>query len=323
MEQHKRKLTGLISTVLVLLLPLIGFWQRWNIYDAWRLNGYAPSTQVVTLADETSVNETGRKLFYVNHPKLETKTEFRQNCPTGEQTIVLGCFVPFQGIYLQNIDDQRLAGVMQVTAAHEMLHAAYQRLSMSEKKRVGALLDAEFAKLKDERIKNTIEDYKKAGADISNELHSILATEVRELSPELETYYKRYFTDRYKVVAFSEHYEAAFTSRKAQVAEYDKQLASIKQQIDNLTAELDTDEQALNAKQEEMNKLAKANNIQQYNAQVPVFNAMVQAYNNKVSRVRSLIDTYNDIVKKRNDIALEESELVKAIDSRPDTVKTE
>jgi hypothetical protein len=67
--------------------------------------------------------------------------------------------------------------------------------------------------------------------------------------------------------------------------------------------------------------LAKSNKIDQYNAAVPGFNALVQEYNNEVAQVRNLIDSYNAIVKLRNDIAVEESELVKAIDSRPDTVK--
>jgi hypothetical protein len=230
MEQATKNTTRFVSALLVLLLPVVGFWQRWNIYDKWQLRNYTPSSQVVSLANDASGNDTGRRLFYVNHPQLDTKEEFRKNCTTGEQTIVLGCFVPFQGIFLQNINDERLTGVIQVTAAHEMLHAAYQRLSPSEKKRVGALIDADFANLKDERIKSTIEDYKKAGADITNELHSILATEVRTLSPELENYYKNYFLDRSKVVDFSDKYEAAFTGRKAQVAAYDKQLADIKQQ---------------------------------------------------------------------------------------------
>ncbi len=308
---------------LVLALPALGFWQRWNIYDQWRLHNYVAPAKVVTLANETSVNETGRRLFYVNHPSLDTKEAFRGHCTSGEQTIVLGCFVPYNGIYLQEIADPRLAGVMQVTAAHEMLHAGYQRLSTADKKKVDGLLKAQFAATQNQRIKDTIEDYKKAGADINNELHSILGTEVRTLSPELETYYKRYFTDRSKVVTYSEQYEAAFTSRKALVADYDKRLEAIKTQVDTKNSQLVASQAQLDNMQQELNRLSAAKKYDEYNAAVPVFNNLVRSYNAQVGQVRALIDEYNNLVKARNDIALEESELVKAIDSRPNTVKTE
>lgn len=272
------------------------------------------------MANETSVSETGRRLFYVSHPSLDTKEAFRQHCTGGEQTIVLGCFVPFNGIYLQEITDPRLSGVMQVTSAHEMLHAGYQRLGASEKKKIDALLVAQFAATQNQRIKDTIEDYKKAGADINNELHSILGTEVRSLTPELETYYKRYFTDRSRVVAYSEQYETAFTSRKAQVAGYDKRLEAIKQQIDISNGQLVSKQSEIDARQNELNRLSAANKYEEYNAAVPGFNSSVRSYNSQVGQVRSLIDEYNALVKARNEIALEESELVKAIDSRPSTV---
>lgn len=320
MQPLSKRFFTLSLTLAILLVPFAAFMERWNLYDAWRLHGYTPPAPVAQLAADTALTDTGRRLFYVNHPDLEDKDTFRQQCATAEQTIVLGCFIAYKGIYLQNITDPRLTGVQQVTAAHEMLHAAYERLSPSEKTRIGKLLNDKLASLDNARIKSTIDDYKKNGADVTNELHSILPTEVRDLPPELETYYKQYFSDRQKVVGFSEQYEAAFTSRKQQVAAYDQQLAEIKKDIDVSNAALDGRQQAINAKQKELDSLLASNRTSEYNAAVPGYNAMVQDFNNQVNRVRGLIDTYNSIVKKRNDIAAEEGELVKAIDTRPSTV---
>lgn len=324
MAPYTKRALKLFGTLCLAALPLVIFWQRWNIYDAYRLQGYTPPTKVVALADETSMSAPTRRLFYVYRPSLETKESFRQHCTSAEKSIVLGCYISLKGIYLQEISDERLTGIMQVTSAHEVLHAAYDRLSASEKKQVNSWLNARFELLpSDHRIRQTIEEYKKTGADINNELHSILPSEIRDLGPELEAYYSRYFIDRTKIVAFSERYEAAFTSRKQQVAEYDKQLAALKVEIDAGNASLKAQQRDIENRQAELDRLESANKIDQYNAAVPGFNSRVSAYNAQVARVRALIDRYNQTVQLRNDIALEEGELVKAIDSRPSTVPTE
>lgn len=323
MQTNAKPSRSIIATLLLIAIPAFLFFQRWNIYDAYRLQGYTPPAPISSLAQETAMTETGKKLFYVNHPEQSDKEVFRERCTTGEQTIVLGCFIAFQGIFLQDIDDDRLNGVQQVTAAHEMLHAAYQRLSASEKNRIEALLNEQFAAMDNPRIKQTIEDYKNAGADITNELHSILGTEVRDLSPELETYYKRYFTDRIRVVEFSEKYESAFTSRKNQVRAYDEQLNQLKSDIESSNADLARRQAEIENRQAALERYLAANDTESYNAGVPGFNALVDAYNRQVNRVRGLIDEYNAIVKLRNEIALEESELVKAIDTRPTPVQAQ
>lgn len=321
--QEQRRFPSWIFSLILLLLLVIGGVKRWDIYDSWRLHNYQAPSEFVAIANATAMNDTARHLLYVNHPALEDKTAFRDKCAKGEKTIVLGCFVPFNGIYVQNITDERLNGVLQVTTAHETLHAAYQRLSPSDKKKVNAWLEADFAKLQDQRIKDTIQDYRNSGADIDNELHSILGTEVPNLSPELETYYKRYFSDRSKVVAYSQAYETAFTSRKAQIAAYDKQLEELKKSIDAHNISLDAKETQLNASERELQQLKRSNQVEAYNAAVPAYNAQVQDYNNEVAVTRSQIDQYNAILKNLNDIVFEERELVKAIDSRPEAVNSQ
>src|SRR6185295_11567695 len=97
-----------------------------------------------------------RRLFYVYHPVLEDKQAFNSHCTDSEKTIVLGCYISRTGIYLYDVTDSRLNGVEQVTAAHETLHAAYERLSSSERKRVDGLTAQAFAQVTDQRIKDTI-----------------------------------------------------------------------------------------------------------------------------------------------------------------------
>lgn len=320
MTTYPKKFIKLSLSLFLLSLPVVGWMQRWNLYDYWRLRGYQPPSAIAQLASDTTMKDNTRRTFYAYHPELNDKEVFHLNCKTTERTIVLGCYVTGRGIYLFNVTDERLNGVLQVTAAHETLHAAYDRLSSADKKRIKILIDDAYAKLNDERIKSTIEDYRKNGADITNELHSILATEVRDLSPELEEYYKRYFDNRLKIVSYSDNYEQAFSERKNKIASYDQRLAELKQQIENEEAALSRSEKSLEAERARLDALLAARRYDEYNAGVGNFNAQVSAYNRQVGRIRNLIDQFNRLVAERNALATEENELVKAIDSRPDII---
>jgi uncharacterized protein YdaU (DUF1376 family) len=314
---NRRRFWRLIITLLVIGIPILGLWQREYIFDQVRLHGYVPSSTVVKLADDTAMQPSMRKLFYVYHPSVEEKTAFNSSCRRDELTIVLGCYVEGQGIYLLSVTDSRLSGVEQVTAAHETLHAAYARLSSKERKRVDAMTSAYFATTTNQRLKDTIELYKKQDASVvPNELHSILGTEIRQLPGDLENYYKQYFSDRLKVVGFSEQYEQAFTARKNQIASYDTQLNSLKDQINNLQASLEAQSLALANERAGLNQLKASGQFEAYNAAIPGFNKRVSTYNQGVDTITSLIDQYNGIAAARNALASEELELVQAIDSR-------
>lgn len=314
---HKRKLLNLTSLLILVALPAVVFWQRQAVFDWYRLRGYNPPTQISQLALDTGMNDDMKRLFYVYHPELQDKAAFNTSCRDNELTIVLGCYVNGRGIYLLDVTDDRLNGVEQVTAAHESLHAAYARLSKKDKVRIDSLTKSAYDTLASQRIKDTVELYRKQDASIvPNELHSILGTEMRILPPELEMYYAEYFTDRLKVVGYSELYEQAFTQRKQQVEAFDAQLASLKKDIEDLQAKLDTDEAALGAERARMTALRENDQTDEYNAAVPGYNRRIGAFNANISKLTSFIAQYNEIVPRRNAIASEEKELVSAIDSR-------
>lgn len=322
MPGKMKKLTPLFITAGFIALSFFAWTKRWDIYDTWRLRGYQAPAAISQLATQTTMNDRTRRLFYVYHPELSSKDSFNSRCNSAEQTIVLGCYIPNTGIYLFNIQDARLNGVQQVTAAHEALHAAYGRLGKSEKERINTLLNDTFKKISDERIRSTIDEYRNNGADVNNELHSILATEVRNLPPELEKYYSRYFNNRRAVVGFSEQYEGAFTERKNKIDEADARLAGLKVEIESGEAGLNAMQEELQSDRARLDAFLSSKNYEAYNAGVSNFNAQVNAYNATVRKVRALIDQYNNLVSERNAIAEEQGELIKAIDSRPNTLET-
>lgn len=316
------KIVSLIISLLILLGFVCALWQWRAILDWARLRNYQAPAEIVELADTTTMTDQARRLFYVYHPELNGKEAFNQHCTNREQTIVLGCYVSNRGIYLYDVQDPRLQGIKQVTAAHEMLHVGYERLSSSERQKVDALLQQAYDNLQDERIRANVESYRAAGADVMNELHSILGTEVADLSPELEAYYARYFTNRAQVVAYANSYSQEFTSRKTQVAQYDAQLSDLKAQIDANEASLGRQANDLASQRQQLDNDLNSGNYASYNANVPRYNAAVQRYNTLLQETRNQIAQYNTIVNQRNKVALEEQDLVEALDSRANSETT-
>jgi len=182
-----------LKRLLYLLIPVVLagvlFWQRMALFDAWRLRNYTPPTDIVALADSTTMEDNARRLFYVYHPAVLDKTLFNMYCRDDEHSIVLGCYRSGKGIYIYGVEDPRLNGIKEVTAAHELLHAAYERLNTKDKAYVDKLTNQTLAGITDERILSTVELYKDKDAEtLNNELHSILGTGVRTLPAELEAH---------------------------------------------------------------------------------------------------------------------------------------
>ena len=318
-----KRVLALFLTIILFSLVGYGISARQNIEDWWRLRNYKPSTIIEGLASATTMNEFGRKLFYVYEPILNDKNTFNQNCKDSEKSVVLGCYVSKTGIYIFDITDERLAGIEEVTAAHEMLHVAYERLS-KDKAWVDNMVTNAFKEVKSERIRKTIEQYKaKDNTVVTNELHSILATEVRNLPKDLENYYSKYFTNRKAIVDLAERYEAAFSEREAKIKAYDSQLATLKIQIENNEQQLNLIKNQLNNEKNRLDSLIEDQKVEEYNRAVPGYNNLVRKYNSLAASARSLIEQYNQIVASRNSIAVEENQLIKAIDSRPENIQTQ
>ncbi len=313
---HLMPRMGLLA---ILTLSVLAMSQHQAIHDWLSLRGYDPPLSVVQLADQTGMTAKTRRLFYVNHPAVEDRDLFNTACSNhGEHTIVLGCYHPVEaGIYVFHVSDDRLDGIDQVTVAHETLHAAYDRLSSTERTRVSAMLQSYYKSgLYDDRIKAIIATYKKTEPnDVVNEMHSVFGTEVLILPTDLEMYYRQYFSNRSKIVAYANTYQAEFTSRQSKVADYDQQLKFLKQDITDNTSSLDRQETQIANLRSRLDSYRASGDIEQYNNNVPAYNSQIDNYNALISRTKQLIISYNSVVATRNQLALQVSELAHSIDS--------
>lgn len=314
------------GSVLITLVSLVVFaasiffiLRQDDVIDWWLLREYEPPAEIAMLAENTTMTELGERYFFVYQPTLLDRDTFRQSCTVAEKSIVLGCYVSRQGIYIYDVSDEQLSGIREVTAAHEMLHVAYERLSASERERIDELNLAVYDQLDDERIRRTIQAYRDRDPKIvANELHSILPTEVRNLdNPELEEYYAQYFEDRLAVVSFSEQYASVFIEARERVEQLDGQLKQQRSEIELLQSTLDSQAASLEAERSRLNQLFEAEDFAAYNAGVDSFNANVQSYNQAINRLQLLITEYNALVNERNAAVVSYESLTTSIDTRP------
>jgi hypothetical protein len=257
-QKRKRGLTwwqGLIVGVAALLtiaLPAsAGAYYVGNarlIHDRQAVAEYTPSKDISSLVERSEMNDVGTFLFYTSHPELNTANEFNTACGVRPEQFLLGCYTG-ETIHLYNVTEERLDGLREVTAAHEMLHAAFDRLDEKSKKHLGELLEQAYTDHGDDpELAERMDAYASAqpGTRIT-ELHSIIGTEFAELSPELEKYYSRYFDDRSVVVGFHAAYVKVFSDLETQALDLSNQILALADEIDADTNAYNSDQTQLNA----------------------------------------------------------------------------
>jgi hypothetical protein len=313
MKWLKRNL-GKMAIVAVLV---VGSRYAQDLQDWYQLFQYQAPPQIAKLATATTMTEIGRRLFYVNQPTIESHKSPLNRCKGSEHTVVLGCYVAGTGIFIQAITDPRLQGVMEVTAAHETLHVAYQRMSLVEQMQIDRQLEAAFTQLQHPRIKQLIETYKIQDPNVVNsELHSIFGTEVRNITPELERHYRKYFTDRSAIVALSERYEGVFASLQAKTKYLSQQIVTQKPNLEEFARRVKLEGEGVEADRNTIQRQLATNPAGDYRAQVAIFNDRVRNFNQLLNQLKEREDAYNQLVNEYNSFTLEEKSLMDSLQNK-------
>lgn len=258
-------LDGLILVVL-LAFGGVAYLYHNQILDWYYLRNYTPPAAVAALADQASMTDAGRHLFYRARPQIDTeRTQLSAHCRIADdKTIELGCYLSTDQIYLLNIQQSELKDEMVVTAAHETLHAAYDRLGGAEKHRINAELEQVAATINDASLKQRLADYAKVEpGEQDNELHSIIGTEFGNLPPDLESHYATYFSNRSQIIAYNQTFNRTFDGLHTQIIQLDAKITATKAQMQMFLA---------------------AGQVARYNTDVPIVNAEITSYNQKVEQ---------------------------------------
>ena len=301
-----KKIRKLLFLIILLLISYGVFYNRFTIFDYFKLYGYKPSSLIVNLANQDTMTSYTQQIFYLNNPQFLNKSVFSKLCPNIDpnQQIVLGCYYPSEnGIYILNINDAALNGIMQVTAAHEVLHGIYSRLSSSQKNYLDSLL-INFYKngLNDQRVKEEIAIYMKTEPNsVFDEMNSTFPTECLNLPPALNNFYKQFFTNRTKIVNYEQAYQNVFLEKKSTLQNYDNKLATLNSEINSEEANASILYNSLKSQLNYINSNSSDPNLMNL---INQYNSSVVEYNSIIDQVSSQINQYNVLVVQRNQISL-------------------
>lgn len=267
------------------------------------------SDEVAAIAEATGMSFDGELVYRASRPAIEDDDTFNDHCAL-EGGAVLGCYAAGT-IYVYAVTDTRLAGTVEVTAAHEMLHAAYERLPRDERDAVDALVAAYVEGLpEDDETFQDLELY--APAQHADEWHSRLATEYAQLTPELEAHYARWFDDRAKVVALHEQATALFRELQAQIealvaeidaldpvldariAAYEAAIAAYNADVDDFNARADSGAFASQA-QFDRERAVLVGRGADLDAEFAALDAEIARYNDLVAQLTALDADYADL----------------------------
>ncbi len=161
-----------------------------------------PDVEIADLADRMGLTAEGRLIFYDAEPSIVDGPEIARICTDGEELpgglYHAGCYLGTDRIYLLR---ERRTPALVTTAAHELLHAVYRRLSDGERTQVDALVTVEMARLPaadpiHAQIEASVGENPQARPD---EKFAYLGSQVLlpgGFSPALDAVYARYFADR-------------------------------------------------------------------------------------------------------------------------------
>jgi len=186
---------------------------RQQVIDTIRAWQFTPSSQVLEIRNSLALTSLGQLYFDSSQPVVESAEGFNQSCPQSEpNNPVVGCYSN-QLIYIYDVRNDKLDGIEETTAAHELLHAAYERMNDTERAEIDAELKKVYTSVKTKELEARMAYYQvNEPGEESNELHSILGTEYTQLGTKLEAHYAKYFVDRKEVLAHYQNYQAVFTS---------------------------------------------------------------------------------------------------------------
>ena len=188
-----------------------------------------PSADAVALADEATMTDAGRDLFYGHDPRVLDADTFAGRCPRG----AAGCYsAAAAAIVVYEPADERLHGWVVTVAVHEMLHAAFDSLSPADRRDVEALLASTVAALSPDdpllvQVEASVDGREQSRA---TELFAYVGTQVPQVDPRLEEVYARFLDDRQAIVH-------AYTSTSALLASLAAELSAQQLVLDQLLTE--------------------------------------------------------------------------------------
>ena len=319
-----QKISKIIGLLTAFLLFGASLWTVFNwqlVVDYASVYDFKPDQEVKALVTDSGMSKKGEFHFYSSYPKITDAEEFNSACQRQERSSpILGCYVPKTNrIFIYNVDNQDLKGIKEVTAAHEMLHVAYSRLSQRERDWLEPRLEAAYSRLANDKLRTRMDYYAKAEpGEKLNELHSILPTEYADLGQELNNYYAKYFDNRQAAIKLYSDYSQVFYELEDEARGLESKLESDVKQINADTSQYQADIQMFNQEVATFNQRASSGYFKsqtEFNSARSELVARTYAFEARKTALDQKIDEYNVNVDRLNQLGLKIDKLNKSIDS--------
>ena len=310
------RIIGWIILILIVILAVIVFLNRIWLIDWYSGLNYSPSTEMAAIRDRLALTDQGTFLFNATQPALNEATEFNQICrDDASEVAVLGCYAGDR-IHVYNITAPEFDGIREVTAAHELLHAKWTRMSESERNELASALSEVLAN-NSGSLADELNTYDNSAR--TEELYVRAGTEISDLPEQLTKHYNQLFKDRSKIVNFYNSYVAVFEETKARAEELESELTELKSTIDADLQKFDQTANQLAQDVSEFNDCASTPNCFKNQAEfITERNTLLgrqQALNEASNEINDLINSYNSKIDEYNQNAARSQELQSKINS--------
>lgn len=315
-----RSFLGLVVGLSLTTIAILLFLNKQYVYDTISYHQYQPTAAVAGIAERTTMTDKGKFYFYASHPRIDGAQAFNQECNRHEESsAILGCYNGDR-IFVYDVTDEQLDGIKEVTAAHEMFHAVYQRIPQDERNRLDQLLQDEYAKLADDKeLTDRMAFYERTEpGQENNELHSIIGTEFAGLNPELEAHYAKYVTNRKAIVDLHTKYATVFNTLKSKSETLAAQLKQLGTTIESDSAAYNKSVGALNTAIQSFNGRAASGDFSSQAA----FNREKDQLTNRIDQLdasKKAIDrsvaTYESLRLEYNQTAAASNKLYESLNS--------
>ncbi|WP_166984686.1 hypothetical protein [Canibacter zhoujuaniae] len=255
-----RVLASLLVGACVLAGSYYAYDQRYTISNWIQTQQFEPSAEVATLEEHLQLTTAGSLVFRSTHPEIIDRDRFNKACAGvdhREGGHVVGCYSHKHAIYLFRVNDSRISGIVETTAAHELLHAAWAQLKNGERESLQQQLLSfyEERKAADPALAERMSVYEHLSeTSFANELHSVLGTEVSDLPKTLETHYSSYFKDRGAILSYFNGYHSVFSDLQAEAEQLQANMDGIKSEYESRRASFEDAVRSFNADAEAFRK---------------------------------------------------------------------
>ena len=299
-DNMRKCLRWIAFIVMVLLVVAVVYNWQW-ISDYARGLSYHPIGEMGRIMSELGLTDRGESLFKAVQPTLSSRDEFNEKCRTvmDDEVAVLGCYVG-DNVYVYNIDSAELAGIRELTAAHELLHAVWARMSDEEKEEMSGELKKVLSGA--QYLDDELEIYD--AGQRQEELFVRAGTEVAKLPDALEEKYAEVFSDQDRIVAFYDKYIAVFRAMEAEMDQLMVEMKDIETRINELMTEYEQRFAQLEADVESFNSCAEVagcfGSEGEFYARRSALVAEQDALEIMYDEINGLIDNYNTKVERYN-----------------------